>query len=775
MKKVYSGFKRWRVIYGIGAICCLSSGLRAQSAFEQVNPFIGTGGHGHTFPGATTPNGMVQLSPDTRVFGWDACAGYHDSDESILGFTHTHLSGTGIADMGDFLFMPFAGEVKLDKGTPEDPDAGYRSRFSHDREKAEPGYYRVHLDDYEVDAELTASTRAGFHRYSFEGDKEAGLLVDMSHCLQEDYWRYEFVELRVINDREVEGYRRKRGWAENSHLYFHAKFSQPFKATLYKNGKPFNGKWATAGQDVKAVLRFPGLADHLLKVKVGVSSVDYAGARNNVESEIAGWDFDAVRAAAKKRWEQQLNRIAVQGGSADQRAMFYSALYHTALSPYIFTDADGRYRGTDQRIYQSEDEPIYTIFSLWDTFRAFHPLLTITEPDTNAAFIRSLLDKYDQAGILPKWELNANLTGTMIGSHAISVIVDAYMKGCRDFDVEKAYEAMKASIHYRENDDFLYASERKREKLNPRAKFYNDTLGFIPCDLENESVSKALEYAYNDWCMLQMATALGKTEDIALYQERAGRYKTYFDAGTGFMRGKNRDGSWKTPFDPRFSKHRRDEYCEGNAWQWTWFVPHDVNGLVELMGGTDAFTAKLDELFSTDSRLTGDHVSSDISGLIGQYAHGNEPSHHIAHLYNFVGQSWKTQELVDQVLSTLYFNDPNGVAGNEDCGQMSAWYILNAIGFYSFCPGDPVYSLGRPIFDAVSIALPGGKTFEVVATNNSPENKYIQSVQLNGEPLKEPFISHRDVVSGGRLEFTMGEKPNRTFFAYEDALYSVRD
>ncbi len=754
------------LLHVVLSCCLLSSGAAFASAendtidgdavLQYVNPFIGTGGHGHTFPGATTPNGMVQLSPDTRTLGWDACAGYHYSDSSILGFSHTHLSGTGIGDLGDILFMPFTGQPKIEPGPADDPDAGYRSRFSHDNEQATPGYYQVHLNDYGVDAELTAAPRAGFHRYTFPSDAQAGLIIDLAHTIHGH--RNPFTELRVINDSEIEGYKRTRGWAQNHHVYFHAKFNRPFTCTLFENGKEARGLWAVATGNAKAVLRFDKNDQTELLIKVGLSAVDYAGARKNLVGEIPDWNFARVRQQATSAWLHELNKIQIAGGSTNDKTIFYTALYHTAISPYLFTDVDGRYRGHDQRIHVTEEGPMYTVFSLWDTFRAFHPLLTIIDPDRDNAFIRTLLTHYDQGGILPKWELAANCTGTMIGYHAVSVIVDAYMKGIRDYDVEKAYQAIVQSAHYREGG-FLYPSEGVREKLNAKAKYYNDTLGFVPCDLENESVSKALEYAYNDWCIAQMARDLGHAEDVETYMERGGRYWKYYNDETGFMRGKNRDGSWKTPFNPKFSEHRRDEYTEGNAWQWTWFVPHDVKGLMALMGGRKAFLKKLDELFTTDSTIDGEHSSSDISGLIGQYAHGNEPSHHITHMYNYMGQPWKTQKLVHEILTTLYFANPNGLSGNEDCGQMSAWYILNAMGFYSFCPGDPTYSLGRPLFDEVAITLSTGKQFTVRAKNNAPDHLYIQSAHLNGVPLKSPFFSHQTLMEGGTLELTMGPKP----------------
>ncbi|MCD6355384.1 MAG: GH92 family glycosyl hydrolase [Prolixibacteraceae bacterium] len=728
---------------------------------SYVNTFIGTGGHGHTFPGATTPHGMVQLSPDTRTLGWDACGGYHYSDSSIIGFSHTHLSGTGISDLGDILFMPFSGTPKISPGTPENPDSGYRSRFSHNEEKAEPGYYAVKLKDYNIQVELTATSRAGFHRYTFNNVEKNGIIIDLVHTIYAD--RNPEQEFRLISDTEIEGYKKSGGWAHDQCAYFHAKFNKPFKCVFYDNKKKIDLAKTIQSKKLKAVLTFNVNEGEEILAKVGISSVDYQGAKNNLETEIPGWDFDKVKNATSRIWEKQLDKIKIEGGSEDEKTIFYSSLYHTLISPYLFSDVDGRYLGMDKKIYQSKGKNIYTVFSLWDTFRAFHPLQTIIDPELDNDFINSLICKYDEGGMLPKWELNANYTGTMIGSHAISVIVDAYMKGIRNYDVEKVYNAMVKSMTF-DTTGILFPSELVKRKLMPMAKYYNETLGYIPADLENGSVSKALEYAYNDWCIAQMAKELGKKKDYEIYTNLSKRYTKYFDKKTGFMRGKNSDGKWREPFDPRFSRHRKDDYVEGNAYQWTWFVPHDVNGLVELMGGKEQFTANLDTLFSTSSLLTGDEVPSDISGLIGQYAHGNEPSHHISYIYNFVGQSWKTQKLTDQIMSTLYFNNPNGLAGNEDCGQMSAWYVLNAMGFYSFCPGNPVYSLGRPIFDKVEINLPNGNKFLIIAKNNSHKNCYVQSAMLNGEIMGEAFFNHQDILNGGTLEFVMGSTPNKQLF-----------
>jgi predicted alpha-1,2-mannosidase len=725
-----------------------------------VNPFIGTGGHGHTFPGAVIPNGMVQLSPDTRTAGWDACGGYHYTDNSIRGFSHTHLSGTGIGDLGDFLFMPFTGEAKLEPGTLENPDSGYRSRFSHDNETAIPGYYSVDLLDYKIKAELTASTRVGFHRYSFSNQDERGLIIDLDHNIHDK--NVVSSEFKVISDTEISGYKHINGWAENRHIYFYAKFDQPFTPKLYKELVEQKNISELKGENLVAVLNFDKADLKSINVKVGISSVDYEGAKNNLIKEVPHWNFDQVKSEAQKTWKKQLSKIFVEGGSEDQKTIFYTGLYHSAMSPYVFNDIDGRYRGMDQDIHTSENN-IYTVFSLWDTFRAFHPLLNIIEPDKNDEFVNTLLTKYDNGGILPKWELNANYTGTMTGYHAVPVIVDAYFKGNKKFDVQKAYEAIVHASTY-DTIGIHFPSDQVKNHLATKAKWYNETLGYIPSDLVNESVSKALEYAYNDWCIAQMAKDLGKQEDYERFMERSMRYKKYFDAKTGFMRGVKEDKTFREPFNPKYSNHRKDDYVEGNAWQWTWFVPHDVDGLVDLMGGQKKFTDKLDELFSTNSDILGDHSSSDISGLIGQYAHGNEPSHHITHMYNYTEQPWKTQKLTDSIMSSLYFNNPNGLSGNEDCGQMSAWYVLNAMGFYSICPGDTSYSIGRPLFDNVTINLPNGNRFNVKVKNNSPKNIYIQSLELNGKILLQPFFNHDYIKKGGILEFEMGPIENKALF-----------
>ena len=603
---------------------------------KYVNTFIGTGGHGHTFPGATSPYGMVQLSPDTRTMGWDACGGYHYTDSSILGFSHTHLSGTGISDLGDFLFMPFHGEAKVIPGTPEEPDSGYRSRYNHSNEKSSPGFYSVLLDDYDVEVEVTTTKRAGFHKYKFNKSGKSGVIIDLSHNIYPDHKPNH--QFKVISNTEIAGYKGSGGWAVTQDIFFHAKFNKPFTTIFYENGKKIDGVPTGKSKSLVAVLSFDTSEGEEVLSKVGISSVDYLGAKKNLELEIKNWDFDKVKNQAHKSWNKELSKINVKGGTENEKTIFYTALYHTSIAPNTFSDVDFRYRGMDRKIHQTDKENIYTVFSLWDTFRAYNPLKTITDPDRTNEFIKTLLSKYDQGGVLPMWELQGNYTGCMIGYHAVPVIVDAYKKGIKDFDVEKAYKAIVHASTY-DTINITFPSKRIKNILMPMGKFYNETMDYIPADLENESVSKALEYAYNDWCIAQMAKELGKTDDYNRFMKRSKKYTQYYDTKTGFMRGKNADGNWREPFDPRFSRHRKDDYTEGNAYQWSWFVPHDVPGLVDLVGGKETFIKNLDVLFSASSELVGDDVSGDISGLIGQYAHGNEPSHHISHMYNFVGST----------------------------------------------------------------------------------------------------------------------------------------
>jgi predicted alpha-1,2-mannosidase len=721
---------------------------------KYVDPFIGTGFHGHTFPGATTPFGMVQLSPDTRTSGWDACGGYYDADTEIWGFSHTHLSGTGIGDYGDVLMMPFTGDVGIGSGTPDKPDYAWRSPFKKENQAASPGYYRVLLDRYQIKAELTATPRAGMHRYTFPQAEQAGLVIDMKHSIQNRQTLA--AGLEVVNDREIRGWRHVKGWAPNRRIHFHAEFSKPFTAGLYADDTLAEGGKLEGGQ-LKAKLKFAATGEGgQILVKVGISPVDMDGAHKNLTAEIPAWSFDGVVAEAEELWKKQLNHIRITGGTDDQRKIFYTALYHSAISPNLASDVDGRYRGMDQKIRQDFVHTNHTVFSLWDTFRAQHPLYTIIDPERDQAWIRTLLRKYDEGGILPMWDLASNYTGCMIGYHAVPVIVDAYQKGLRDFDLEKAMEAVVFSSVYDDKKPIPYHTEDVKKDLMPKAKLYNATMGHIPADLELKSVSKALEFAYNDWTIALMAKGMGRGDVATEYSERAGRYRKYFDKDTGFMRGRRQDGSWVTPFTPTDSDHHDGDYTEGNAWQWTWFVPHDVPGLIDLFGGKEPFASKLNELFTTDSKITGERISGDITGMIGQYAHGNEPSHHIAYLFNWVDQPWRAQELLHQIMTEFYQAAPAGLIGNEDCGQMSAWFILSSLGIYQVAPGDTRFSLGVPLFPEARIPLKDGRAFVVKMKNGAKEHPYVQRATLNGKPVKTPFIDYADIMSGAELVFEMG-------------------
>ncbi|RLD81243.1 MAG: glycoside hydrolase family 92 protein [Bacteroidetes bacterium] len=727
-----------------------------ESPIKFVDPFIGTDYHGHTFPGATMPFGMVQLSPDTRTLGWDACSGYHYSDSSILGFSHTHLSGTGIGDYGDILFMPFTGDVSIMPGKEDNPDTGYRSRFQKNTEKATPGYYKVFLDDYNIKAELTATNRVGLHQYTFPQAEEAGIIIDLQHTIHGH--QNTINEIKVINEYEIEGFKNTKGWADNHYVFFKAKFSKPFEIELYENDNLIEDKKSATGTNVKVKLKFSTKSNEKVWAKVAISGVDNEGAAKNLDAELPDWDFDAVVEAAQNEWIKQLSKIEISDTNIANKRTFYTALYHSNLSPTIYNDVDGRYRGMDHNIHTSEHNN-YTVYSLWDTYRAQHPLFTIIKPEYNQDLIRALLRKYEEGGILPMWELASNYTGTMIGSHAVSVIADAYMKGYRDFDTELALEAMIQSVVYDSVKPIPYPNERVKTKLMPKAKLYVDTYGFVPADMESTSVSKALEFAYNYWCIAEVAKDMGKSAIAEEYYAKSKTYDQYFDTETGFMRGKKLDGTWTEPFDPAFSDHWKTDYVEGNAWQWTWYVPHDVEGLINLYGSKESFATKLDSLFTTSAKVTGENASSDITGLIGQYAHGNEPSHHIAYLFNYADQPWRTQEIISQIRSKFYTDKPDGLCGNEDCGQMSAWYILSSMGFYPVCPGSTEYSIGKPLFTKIVLNLENGNRFRINTKNLSASNKYVKKVLLNGEKLTTPFISHSDIAEGKELTFIMGSKP----------------
>jgi predicted alpha-1,2-mannosidase len=716
----------------------LSAHVSAQQDLVKfVDPFIGTAGHGHTFPGASQPFGMVQLSPDTRLTGWDGCSGYHYSDSIIYGFSHTHLSGTGISDYGDILLMPTAGEAylnALDNGAPE---KGYASRFQHARETASPGYYSVHLDDDDIFVELTATQRAGMHRYTFPGNAtSANIILDLTH-------RDDVLDsgLRITGNSTIVGWRRSRAWARNQIVYFAIEFSHPMIASgIAVNDKLVPGLTEARGQNIKAYFRFYTATAPIVTARVGISSVDLNGAWLNLAAELGNKSFDKLKAEAAAEWNKELNKIQVSGGSTAQLTNFYTALYHAMLAPNVFMDVDGRYRGRDHEIHQSRDFTNYTVFSLWDTFRAAHPLYAIIDQKRTRDFIKTFLVQYEQGGRLPVWELAANETDTMIGYHAVSVIADAAVKGIDGFDLQKAFAAMKHS-----------AELRSHRGLGA----YIDN-GFIAMEDERESVSKVLEYAYDDWCIAQVARMLGRQDDYERYMARAQSYKNVFDPVSGFMRARS-NGNWLEPFDPREVTFA---FTEANSWQYTFFAPQDIEGLMRLMGGRRTFVRKLDQMFAAESRTTG-REQVDITGLIGQYAHGNEPSHHVAYLYNYAGEPWKTQMRVRQIMDQFYEPTPEGLIGNEDCGQMSAWYVFSAAGFYPVTPGSTIYAIGSPLFPEVRFRLENGKSFVVKAEGASAKNVYIQSATLNGKPYSKSYLEHRDLMAGGELVFTMGAQANR--------------
>jgi predicted alpha-1,2-mannosidase len=712
---------------------------------RYVDPFIGTAAHGHTYPGASLPFGMVQLSPDNGISGWDWCSGYHYSDSIIAGFSHLHLSGTGIGDLADVLVIPVVREMDFTRRAKTRGEYPYISRFSHSNEEARPGYYSVLLDDPGVLAELTATLRTGMHRYTFQQGGRPSLVIDLGFAINWDQPTDTRIEL--VSDTLITGYRFSKGWADDQRVYFALQFSEPIASVrMVLDTVPMNDVTVVSGQNVRAQLFFAEGLKTLL-VKAGISSVSAESALSHLAQENPGWDFDRVAQDARSAWNAELGKVQATGDEATLR-VFYTALYHAFLAPTLFSDLDGRYKGADGQVYRA-DYDYYSTLSLWDTFRAAKPLYTLLQPGRVNHFIRSMLHFYDQYGLLPVWALAANETNTMTGYHAIPVIADAYFKGFRDYDVQKAYQAMKAS-----------------GMQDIRGVSFLKQYGYIPSDLEEESVTKNLEYAYDDWCIAQVAKDLGYEEDYTYFMKRAESYRLLFDPSTGFMRGKMADGSWRSPFDPRLSSHRvGTDYTEGNAWQHTWFVPHDAEGLIQLYGGPEKFMDKLDSMFTMDSEITGDNVSVDISGLIGQYAHGNEPSHHIAYFYNYAGAPWKTQYWVRHIMESQYTDAPDGLCGNEDCGQMSAWYVFSAMGFYPVNPAEGIYVLGSPALDGAVIPVGDGVTFSIETENQGPDNIYVQRVELNGQALDRSYIRHSEILAGGTLRFVLGPEPNMSWAA----------
>ena len=702
-----------------------------QDYTKYVNPFIGTGGHGHTFPGATVPFGMVQLSPDTRVEGWDACGGYHYSDTAILGFSHTHLSGTGIADYGDILVVPSIGQIET---------APRKMRFLHEHESASPGYYSVLLEEDNIKAELTATARVGVHRYTFPEAPGANIIIDLHHGLGPD--RVIESSVQIVNTWEITGMRRSEGWAKNQVLYFVARFSKPAEGFgTIVNDTVHPRTRSSSGTNVRAYIRFSTAKDEDIIVKVAISSVSVENARKNLLTEVPEWNFDEVRAQASAEWNRELSKIEVEGRDNEHLQVFYTALYHAMIAPNLYSDVDGSYRGMDGEVHTASGFDMYTVFSLWDTFRAEHPLLSIIDRRRTLDFVKSLLAKYKESGTLPVWELASNETWTMIGYHAVPVIVDAYVKGIRDFSADTAYQAMK---HSAMSEKFGLPAYR--------------TQGYVPGDVESESVSKTLEYAYDDWCIAQLANNLGKKLDYDAFVVRSQNYKNLFDPSTGFMRPKV-NGTWVEPFDPSAVTFH---YTEANPWQYSFFVPHDVDGLIALSGGKEKFIAKLDSLFAARPVLAG-RQQADITGMVGQYAQGNEPSHHVAYLYDYAGAPWKTQSIVRRIVDSLFTNQPDGLCGNDDCGQMSAWYVMSALGLYQVCPGQPIYAVGSPTFSTSTIHTDSSAKFVIEANNASRDNRYIRSARLNNKAFTTSYLDHAQLMNGGRLVFDMQNSPDTTW------------
>lgn len=725
------------------AIGCSSPKQTSKSLVDYVDPFIGTSGHGHTIPGALLPFGMIQLSPDNEKRGWDWCSGYHASDSIIIGFSHTHLSGTGCGDLQDVLMMPATKTPKADTtGQGGNFIYQFKSHFSHSNEVATPGYYSVELDGPKVKAELTATHRAGFHKYTYQKNDTALMVLDLS---SKGGWDKQIdTYIRQLNDSTLTGYEFTNGWAANQKVYFVAKFSEPIKyIILSQGGELTGGLKETKGYSAKAILNFGVLGDKPLMVKVGLSSSGIEGAQKNLSAEITGWDFEATKTAAANTWEKILSKFTVESSNDNLLKIFYTAVYHAFTAPNLYSDVDGSYTGMDGKLHRDTSFNNYYTLSLWDTFRALHPLLTLTDDKLVSDIINAMLSQYRESGLLPVWSLWGNETNCMPGYHAIPVITDAYLKGIKGFDANEAFIAMKKSAMQNIRNTDLY---RK--------------YGYIPHDQKLESVSTTLEYAYDDWCIAQFAKALGKTEDYNEYMKRSQNYWNIADTTLGFMRPRNTDKSWMNPFDPGLIKSGNG-FTEGNAWQYSWFVPQDIAGLKKVMGGDKKFIDKLDQLFST--KLNTEVGIVDVSGLVGQYAQGNEPSHHVAYLYNYAGEPWKTQSRIAMIRDSLYKSTRDGLCGNDDCGQMSAWYIFSSMGFYPVNPANGIYAIGTPAFDKLTMNMGSGKTFTITAAGVSKENVYIQSAKLNGTPYEKSFITHKDILSGGTLEFIMGSKPNTSW------------
>ena len=725
---------------------------------RYVKLAIGTGGHGHTYPGATVPFGMVQLSPDTYNEGWDWCSGYHYSDNSIMGFSHTHLSGTGIGDMLDVLLMPGTGETKLMPGTREKPEEGYRSRFDHSDEVAEPGYYSVPLKDFDIRAELTATARAGIHKYTFPLNDSSHFILDLAHAFGNSPDSILWAEVKAKNNDTILGGRGVSRWAQGRQIFFAMKFSKPFREfEIFNEDKGLGPNLHEAkGKHLKCLMKYQTSPGEVILVKTGISGVSAEGALKNLETEIPDWDFDKVRRAARQSWQRELARIRIETSNQKQKEIFYTALYHLMVAPTLFDDVDGQYRGMDGKIHHlPAGFHNYSTFSLWDTYRATHPLYTLFQSHRVPDFVNCLIRMAEESPEgMPVWPLQAKETGCMTGYHSAAVIAEACVKKFSKLELVRAYPLMKKRAMV---DDY-------------RGLGYYRKIGYLPADKEEESVSKTLEYVYDDWAVAHVAQAVGAMADARQLRERSKNYRNVFDAKARFMRSRLENGDWAEPFDPRGMGHFKKwhDYTESNSWETTFGVQHDVKGFIELFGGREAFLGKLDELFNQSSELPPD-APPDIAGMVGQYAHGNEPCHHIAYLYAYAGTPYKTQERVRQLLETMYDNQPDGLAGNEDCGQMSAWYVMSALGFYAVDPVSGNYVFGTPLFDKATVQLGSGKSLVIEAKRSSEQDKYIQSIRFNGKAYEKTWFPHSEIMNGATIVFTMSGEPNKQFGATESA------
>jgi len=725
-------------------ILLLSFTANTQTYTSYVDPHIGSGGHGHVFVGASVPFGAVQLGPDNIYKGWDWCSGYNYADSLIIGFAHTHLSGTGIGDLADILIMPYTGPVKTGKGTDLDHRSGYGSLYSHTNEVAKPGYYSVKLDDYNIRAELTASERVGFHQYHFPAVKDAHVIIDLKEGIN-DHATDTYI--KQVDKYTLEGYRFSKGWAKDQWIFFAIRLSEPIRHfTVYNDNTLLPGD-SGKGIAVKGLISFDN-APPTLQLKVGISPVSSENALANIKAEIPGWDFNKVVKDADAKWNRELSKIDISSSSGKDKRIFYTALYHTMIDPAMFNDHNGDYRGADKKIYAQAPFTNYSVFSLWDTYRAANPLYTITQPARVSDMVNSMLAIYDQQKKLPIWHLEGNETGTMVGISSLQVIAEAYLKGIKGFDANRAFEAIKSTAM----SDSL-------------GLLYVKNLAAVPSDKQSRSVAKGLEYAIGDGSITLMAKRMGKTDDYHYFGKRAGNYKLYFDPEKKFFRGKLANGGWTPGFEAL--RANNSIYAEGNAWQYLWLVPQDVKGLIELLGGEAAFNKRLDSLFVLETPADAKGLA-DITGTIGQYAHGNEPSHHIAYLYAYSGQQWKTAEKLRYIMKEMYHDQPDGVIGNEDCGQMSAWYVFSSLGFYPVFPASEKYVIGSPLFNRATIHLPGGKKFTVETINNSSKNMYVQSMQLNGKKHSHAYIYHAEIMNGGILKIIMGSQPNPAFAQNKD-------